>query len=296
MTTFIDTEKLECPICQDLFQDACETSCGHGFCEYCLNKCLEQKAGLCPVCQKNPSPIHPSYTLRAIVDSIRKTTEGNPDVSADVGSVENEKTAGDTCHNQKKYAEAIKHYTQALQKSPSADARNAVLYNNRAQCYIKLEQYRRALDDCEEAIRLDPNNIKAFIRKGDCLAKIGEHEPSRQAYLQATRLDSNATWRDHINKALSLLPPTTLPAHCSPPHPAAHPHVHPPINVHHPYPQQTPLSQGRAYNNPPRPQYSQQYPGYAYHPQTSSANNNANSSSHSQDRRRAHDADGCIVQ
>jgi tetratricopeptide (TPR) repeat protein len=287
-----------------LFQDACETSCGHGFCEFCLNKCLEQKAGLCPVCQKNPSPIHPSYTLRAIVDSIKKSTEGNPCVLADVGSVESEKTAGDTCHNQKKYAEAIKHYTQALQKSPSADVRNAVLYNNRAQCYIKLEQYRRALDDCEEAIRLDANNIKAFIRKGDCLAKIGEYEPSRQAYLQATRLDSSSTWREHINKALSLLPPASLgsiPTHPPCPlHPSVPPHVHPPPVSHHPFPpQQTPTQQGRAYPNI-RPHYTPQYPGYAHYSQNTATNNNNNtnnnSHSHSQDRRRAHDADGCVVQ
>ena len=51
-------------------------------------------------------------------------------------------------------------YLRALAKSPTGDPKNAVIYNNRAQCYIKIEQHRRALDDCEEAIRLDPHDVK----------------------------------------------------------------------------------------------------------------------------------------
>jgi len=214
--------------------------------------------------------------------------------------VESEKSAGDSCHNQKMYAEAIKHYSQALHKSPSGDARNAVLFNNRAQCYIKLEQYRRALDDCEEALRLDSKNIKAFIRKGDCLYKIGDYETSRQAYTHAIRLDANNTWRDHINKALLLLPPSSVPYPSA--SAASQQASQAPPPVHRTYPQQSPLhpQQARAppgpYGNIPRQtQFMPQYPGYAYqnnnnayHPQQ--ANNGA------QDRRRAPDTEGCLVQ
>lgn len=162
------------------------------------------------------------------------------------------------------------------------------------------------MDDCEEAIRLDPNNIKAFIRKGDCLAKIGEYEASRQAYLQASRLDTNATWRDHINKAMLLLPSSMPQSHnCPHPHthPPVHPHVHPqahvpPVNVHHAYPpQQAPAhTQSRAYSNPARAQtqYAPQYPGYTYYQNNN--NNGSSSSGHSQDRRRGHDAESCNIQ
>lgn len=117
--------------------------------------------------------------------------------------------------------------------------------------------------------------------------KIGEYEASRQAYSHALRLDTNNTWRDHINKALQLLPPSISNTSA----PQAPPQAPP---MHRQYPsQQPPLhpQQPRApYTNiPPRAQtqYMPQYPGYAYHQQ---GNNGA------QDRRRAPDAEGCILQ
>jgi len=224
MSAFIDVAKVECPICQDVFQDACETSCGHGFCEYCLNQCLESKPGVCPVCQKNPSPIHPSYTLRAIVDGVKQfnddtTFSASPCSSSSTSKeVEKEKVQGNACYNQKKYAEAIMHYSKALQvpKKHTGDKCDAILYNNRAQCYIKLEQYRRALDDCDEAIRFDKTDVKAFMRRGLCLAKLGDFEKSRTAYLTAKQLDTSKTWTDVINESLAILPnprPAPQPTH-----------------------------------------------------------------------------------
>lgn len=303
--------------------DACETSCGHGFCEFCLNKCLEQKPGLCPVCQKDPSPIHPSYTIRSIVESIRKisdndaTGEVDTDEPSSTESVESLKAAGDACHNQKKYAEAIKHYSQALHKSTSGDARNAVLFNNRAQCYIKIAQYRRALEDCDEAIKLDASNIKAYIRRADCLNKLGEFDPSRQAYLHALRVDVSGVWTEHINKQMAALPyhpnlnhpqPQTAPF-SMPPHSQAPPHInmqarapHPAYPVHYPQPPRSAYPQAGAQPQAQRQTYHPQYPGYTYaqYPPGNSAGASASASasggSGSGDRRRGHDSDGCILQ
>jgi len=202
MSSSIIDEKLECPICQDMFVDACETSCGHGFCEFCLNSCLEQKPGICPVCQKNPSPIHPSFILRSLVDCLR----GVP-AEAPPGTVATEKAEGNNCYNLKKYAEAIVHYSLALQKDGSDALTKAVLHANRAQCYIKLEEYRRALDDCDESIRLDPTgDVKAHMRRGHCLYRLGYLTNSREAYEQAKRLDTTNKWREAIDEALMSLP------------------------------------------------------------------------------------------
>lgn len=291
---YIDVSKVECPICHDIFQDACETSCGHGFCEYCLNLCLESKPGVCPVCLKNPSPVHPSFTLRAIVDGVKLFNE-NEQYSASSSStssscpskeIEREKAAGNTCYNQRKYAEAIMHYSKALQvprKSTGNNKGDAVLYNNRAQCYIKLEEFRRALDDCDEAIRLDNTDVKAHMRRGLCLYKLGDFESSRVAYLKVKQLDTSGTWTDVVNESLAALPnprPSPPPtAHQYQQQPA---HQPPPFqhqqqaNRHHHRQYQQQQQQQFNYQQPPRSQHFNPYPGYAGAPPPAPryANNN----------------------
>ncbi len=42
---------------------------------------------------------------------------------------------------------------------------DAKIYSNRAACYTKLMSFDLALKDCERAIELDPQFIKAYLRK-----------------------------------------------------------------------------------------------------------------------------------
>ncbi|ORY43280.1 TPR-like protein [Rhizoclosmatium globosum] len=63
------------------------------------------------------------------------------------------------------YAEAVKHYTEAIKRNDK-DPRN---FSNRAACYIKLMALPEADKDCDEALKLDPNFIKAYIRKASIL-------------------------------------------------------------------------------------------------------------------------------
>lgn len=50
-------------------------------------------------------------------------------------------------------------------------------YNNRATCYTKLMAFPEALKDAEEAIKVDPTFIKAYIRKA--IVQQGMKEPSK---------------------------------------------------------------------------------------------------------------------
>ncbi|XP_036064292.1 sperm-associated antigen 1 isoform X3 [Onychomys torridus] len=52
------------------------------------------------------------------------------------------------------------YYTRSLSALPTVSA-----YNNRAQAAIKLQQWGSALRDCEQALELDPGNIKALLRR-----------------------------------------------------------------------------------------------------------------------------------
>ncbi|KAJ3003097.1 UNVERIFIED_CONTAM: hypothetical protein HDU68_005883, partial [Siphonaria sp. JEL0065] len=63
------------------------------------------------------------------------------------------------------YAEAVKHYTEAIKRNDK-DPRN---FSNRAACYIKLMALPEADKDCDEALKIDPLFIKAYIRKASIL-------------------------------------------------------------------------------------------------------------------------------
>lgn len=75
------------------------------------------------------------------------------------------------------FAGAVKSYTESIKRDPS-DARG---YNNRALAYTKLVALPEALKDAEEAIRVDPAFVKAYIRKGSVLFAMREHNKALEA-------------------------------------------------------------------------------------------------------------------
>lgn len=64
----------------------------------------------------------------------------------------------------KHYTDAIDCYTRAINQKVLSDSENSVLFANRAHVNLLLGNYRRALTDAEEAIKLCPTNIKALYR------------------------------------------------------------------------------------------------------------------------------------
>ena len=63
---------------------------------------------------------------------------------------------------QKKYAEAIANYGEAIEKNPS----NPVYFSNRAAAHSQAGDHQKAIDDAEQAKTLDPNFTKAYSRLG----------------------------------------------------------------------------------------------------------------------------------
>lgn len=63
----------------------------------------------------------------------------------------------------KHYSDAIDCYTRAIDQKALSNSENSVLFANRAHVNLLLGNYRRALTDAEEAIKLCPSNIKVVM-------------------------------------------------------------------------------------------------------------------------------------
>lgn len=76
------------------------------------------------------------------------------------------KEQGNECvrKGKKHYSEAVENYTKAIDQRALSDSETSILFSNRAHVNLLLGNYRRALTDAEEAIRLCPDNVKAVYR------------------------------------------------------------------------------------------------------------------------------------
>lgn len=60
----------------------------------------------------------------------------------------------------KHYKDAIDCYTRAINQKALNDSETSVLFANRAHVNLMLGNFRRALNDAEEAIKLSSANVK----------------------------------------------------------------------------------------------------------------------------------------
>lgn len=72
------------------------------------------------------------------------------------------KEEGNAAFKAKDYRRAIDLYGQALDVDPKNKDMNSKILQNRAQAFINLKEYESAVQDCSEALRLDPDYLKAL--------------------------------------------------------------------------------------------------------------------------------------
>ncbi|NXP07506.1 TOM34 protein, partial [Thinocorus orbignyianus] len=71
------------------------------------------------------------------------------------------------------HKKAVEKYSESLQLN-----QECATYTNRALCYLTLKQYKEAVQDCTEALRLDPKNIKALYRRAQALKELKDYKSS----------------------------------------------------------------------------------------------------------------------
>lgn len=99
------------------------------------------------------------------------------------------------------YKESIQLYTEAIQ----ADGTKGDFFASRAHAHIKLENYADALSDSKEAIKLNPQNYKAFLRQGIALFHQKEFESAKASFASGQKIeesDNFVTWIEKCEAAL----------------------------------------------------------------------------------------------
>ncbi|KAI2654816.1 Sperm-associated antigen 1 [Labeo rohita] len=94
------------------------------------------------------------------------------------------------------YQEAVDRYTECLQLKPHECA----VYTNRALCYIKLQRFTEARQDCDSALQLQPTNKKAFYRRA--LANKGLK--AEQLLMEVTRLMTDSRCSSGARRSVTI--------------------------------------------------------------------------------------------
>lgn len=112
------------------------------------------------------------------------------------------------------YQAAIDCYTRCLPLCPKETAS----YTNRALCFLKLKKHVSAIQDCTEAIKLDPVNVKAYYRRAQARKEEGFIQEAEEDIKKLLEIDpSNKAARNELDALRKLLAaksssrPTSVP-------------------------------------------------------------------------------------
>lgn len=119
---------------------------------------------------------------------------------------EAKKNEGNKAYQAKNYGKSLLLYTEAIKLQPN----NHILYSNRSSCHLLLREPKKALEDAEKCIELNPSFAKGFYRKGTLhipcrksAITFSHHIPLAQALRQLSRFDEAL---EAIEAALKLAP------------------------------------------------------------------------------------------
>ncbi|NXN82066.1 TTC12 protein, partial [Bombycilla garrulus] len=94
---------------------------------------------------------------------------------------------------------AVQRYSEGLQKLRDKQE----LYTNRAQAYLKLHEYEKAISDCEWALKCNKNCLKAHFLMGKAHLALQHFTESRQCYERMLQVDpqKQSLFQDCMNEA-----------------------------------------------------------------------------------------------
>jgi len=112
-----------------------------------------------------------------------ETLDHSSDSRGDQKSAELKQQANDFL-SAGKYLQAIRLYSEALEHTPT----NAIILSNRAQAFLKVENYGLAIVDANAAILADPSYAKGFYRRASANFALNKFKSARKDFRQVCKL------------------------------------------------------------------------------------------------------------
>ena len=106
------------------------------------------------------------------------------------------KELGNNNFTRKNYDVAIEHYTKAIEFSSTLGENGdikpdelAVFYQNRAACNFELDDLENVISDCNRAIELKSNYVKAYVKRAKAYEKMAQYDKAMVDAFSANLLD-----------------------------------------------------------------------------------------------------------
>lgn len=88
------------------------------------------------------------------------------------------------------YTESVEMYTSALKLCPLEYTKErSILYANRAAAKIKLDAKNAAIDDCTKALELNPDYVRAALRRAKLYEELDKYDEALHDYGKVVKLD-----------------------------------------------------------------------------------------------------------
>ena len=97
------------------------------------------------------------------------------------------KNKGNDAYKKQQYDKALTFYTKAIELTPT----EPTYYTNRASVFLVKENYKAALNDCLQALRINENHFRALMRAGKCYMLLGNLPQAQNLYFRADKVQPN---------------------------------------------------------------------------------------------------------
>ena len=97
------------------------------------------------------------------------------------------KEQGNKAFTDKKYDDALKLYTDAIENDPT----DHTLFSNRSGCFANLNKFNEALVDAKKCLQIKPDFVRGFQRKGYAEFCLNRYKAALDSYSEGLKLDPN---------------------------------------------------------------------------------------------------------
>jgi tetratricopeptide (TPR) repeat protein len=85
---------------------------------------------------------------------------------------------------------ALVCYTNALELTNENNSHKAILLKNRAAVYLKQNEYNKVIEDCNEVLKITPDDPKALFRRCQALEGIEKFEEAYRDALEVLKANT----------------------------------------------------------------------------------------------------------